>query len=128
MARKITFLNTTVTTGSVTSTAFGVPFPHRWGVFTLAVATTDNAGTVVTKLQFYDPASAKWQDLKDGAQAHTVQTQTIGSATKSFITIDKVLTETATKGFRQIIPSTLRAVATVSTPSGAAVNVTQQGS
>ncbi len=108
----------TLLSGSYDSTtngaAFGTPSRSRGAIFTLDV--TSGTGTLDVSIQFYDAASGTWQDLYDGVQStQVVFAQNAGSAATKFLTVAPGLTTTANKAFSQVLPGTLRAVATIGT-------------
>lgn len=113
--RQMTIMSGTKTTGTTNGTAFGMPAGTIGALFIINLTASVAPTTLDVKIQFQDPVSLGWADLKDSAQASTAafaQLGAVGTGT-SYFNVAPALTTTANKAFNQLMPPVIRAVATV---------------
>lgn len=117
-SRKIALVpaGTVLATGATNGSGFGVPSGTVGGVFIQVLTASTAPTTLDMKMQFFDPGSSTWIDLKGGSQANTVAFAQLGAVATgtAFMTMGVGITETANKAFSQTLPnSVLRVVSTV---------------
>lgn len=102
-------LVTGVQTGATTinGTAYRIPRGASGGMFVQNVsAQSGSTPTLNQKLQFQDPVSGTWIDLKDYAQANTISFAQVAAATgTAYLSVSpSPLTTTVNKAYGAILP------------------------
>jgi hypothetical protein len=115
MKREVVLANQTTAAGSTNGAAVTIPDVDAGWLFIKWANVAGTTPTLDVKIQWQDPFTGTWIDMKDAAQAQVVQfaQKTTSNGTDYMYVHPALAAAAANKAFNVTVPRVVRVVATV---------------